>query len=155
MRDIRINEPGAGQQIMQWAGGSNFRPEEDHSLSTHDGDRLLGGFVFTSYMGNAISVHDGSCDQRWLSRDLMWMVFHYAFKQLGCHKLVAPTQSDNYHALDLNLRAGFKLEAVIQDLVRPGVHLMVLTMIETDCRWLRIIPTTVVNNRGAKGHDNG
>lgn len=156
MREIRINAPGAGEQIMQWSSGGVFHPGDDHSISTWQDDKLLGGFVFNQYVGNAIAVHDGSCAVNWCSRDLMWMVFHYAFKQLHCGKLVAPTPSDNTHALALNLRAGFKLEAVIRDLIRPGVHLMVLTMIETECRWLRITPTTVVNNdRGVKGYDHG
>lgn len=82
----------------------------------------------------------------------MWMCFHYAFKQLRCGKLIAPVASNNPHALALNMRAGFKLETIVRDLIRPGVHLMVLTMIETDCRWLGIMPTTVVANQGAKGH---
>lgn len=156
MKEIRVNAPGAGEQIMEWASGSPFHPGEDHSVANYAGDRLLGGFVFNSYLGNAIAVHCGACVTNWCSRDLLWMVFHYAFRQLHCGKLVAPVPSDNAHALYLNLRAGFKLETVVRDLIRPGVHLMVLTMIETDCRWLGIIPTTVVNNdRGAKGYDHG
>lgn len=156
MKQIRINAPGAGERIVELSGGHNFDYGVDHSISTWDGDTFLGGFVFNQYVGNAIAVHDGADHPHWCSRDLLWTIFHYAFKQLHCGVLVAPTPSNNHTALALNLRAGFKLETLVRDLIRPGVHLMVLTMRETDCRWLRIIPTTVVNNdRGVEGYDHG
>lgn len=139
MKAIRINAPGAGDWIMAQTGGV-FRPELDHSIATFNGDEMLGGFVFTQYLGNAIAVHDWGDAPGWCTRDLLWMVFHYAFRQLKCHKLIAPTPSDNRHALALNLRAGFKLETVIRDVFRPGCHLMILTMVATECRWLDIVP---------------
>lgn len=155
-KEIHINAPGAGEQVMLWAGGAKFRPGEDHVLSTHAGGRLLGGFVLTQYMGNAIAVHDGACDPHWCSRDLLWMMFHYVFRQLHCQKLIAPTASDNHHALALNMRAGFRLETIIRDVIRPGRHLMVLTMVETDCPWLDIIPQSYLPGGGAwKVQDHG
>lgn len=138
VRKIRINHPGAGEWIMERAGGV-FRPDMDHSLATYRGDEILGGFVLSQYLGNSIAVHDAGCDPTWCPRELLWMMFHYVFRQLNCGLLIAPTQSDNYRALALNLRAGFRLETVICNAVAPGVHLMVLTMDAGACRWLRVI----------------
>lgn len=138
-REIRINAPGAGEWIMERCGGV-FHPRLDHSLSTHRGDALLGGFVVTSYLGASMAVHDAGATRDWCTRDLLWMLFHYVFVQLGCQKLIAPVESSNVHALDVNLRAGFRLEAVLRDALAPGNHLMLLTMGSTECRWLRIIP---------------
>ncbi len=138
-RAISINAPGAGDWIMERCEGV-FRPGMDHSLSNHRDGQILGGFVLSGYLGASIAVHTAGAVRDWCSRDLMWMVFHYAFRQLKCSKMIAPVASDNHHALLLDLRAGFHLEAVIKDALAPGRHLMLLTMGLEDCRWLRIIP---------------
>lgn len=139
MKEIRIDEPGAGEWIMERASGV-FRPGMDHSLATFEDGHLRGGFVCCQYLGNSIAIHDGGDGPGWCTRDLLWMVFHYVFCQLHCHKAYAPIASDNYHALDLALRAGWRLETVLRDAVAPGCHLMLLAMEPGFCRWLRIIP---------------
>lgn len=138
-KEIRIDAPGAGEWIMEQVGGV-FRPEYDHSIASYRDGKLLGGFVLAAYMGNSIAVHDAACDPRWCSRELMWMLCHYVFRQLNCKKLIAPVPSDNTHALELNFRAGFRLEAIIKDALAPGLHLLLLTMEATSCRWLDILP---------------
>lgn len=138
-RRILINEPGAGEWIMAQVGG-RFSPERDHAISNHDGSEILGGFVLASYLGASIAVHMGGKAPGWCSRDLLWMVFHYAFVQAGVHKVLAPVPSDNHTALSQDLRAGFTVEATIEDALSPGVHLVVLSMTRERCRWLRIKP---------------
>lgn len=124
---------------MELCGG-RFRPDCDHSLATFEGEKFLGGFVACEYMGNAIAIHDGAVDPRWCSRDLLWMLFHYVFRQLGCHKAYAPTPSDNFHALELNLRAGWRWGHVLENALAPGRHLVLLEMEPSYCKWLRIMP---------------
>lgn len=136
---ILIDHPGDGEWIMAQSGGS-FRPNFDHSLATHRGGELIGGFVVSSYMGNMVAAHMAGKDARWCSPDLMWMLFNYCFAQLKVQSVVAPVASDNHKAMDLNLRAGFQLEAVIRDAIAPGIHLMLLVMRLQNCRWLRILP---------------
>jgi hypothetical protein len=152
--EIRINEPGAGDWIMDQCEGV-FRPGLDHSIATFEGEEIQGGFVFCQYLGRSIAVHNGGSHPRWCSRDLLWMCFHYAFRQLGCGKLIAPTASDNYRALAINLRAGFYPETIVRDAFARGRHLIVLTMEAGGCRWLRDITpqsweprTTVVRSDG-------
>ena len=139
MKDIRINEPGAGEQIMLLCGGK-FHPDEDHSIASYDDGEFLGGFVMTSYMGNCIAVHDGGLTRRWCSREMLWMLFHYVFRQLKCSKAYAPTPSDNYHALEMNIRAGWRIDTVLRDALAPGRHLVLLSMTAGACRWLALQP---------------
>lgn len=138
-KEILINAPGDGDWIMNRCEGV-FRPALDHSIANYRSGEIQGGFVLCQYLGNSIAVHTGGKDPRWCSRDILWMLFHYAFRQLRCQMLIAPTPSDNYHALELNLRVGFHPETVIRDALAPGRHLMVLTMEARNCRWLRLIP---------------
>jgi hypothetical protein len=140
MKYIRIDEPGAGEWIMRRCGGV-FAPERDRTIANYDGSEILGGFVLSGYLGAAISVHTAGDAPGWCSRDLLWMVFHYAFVQLGCRKVIAPVAADNHHALALDMRAGFRLETVITDVYPNGVDLMVLSMTPDHCRWLNIKPT--------------
>jgi RimJ/RimL family protein N-acetyltransferase len=63
-------------------------------------------------------------------------VFHYAFVQLGCLKVLAPVRSDNHAAIAIDLRAGWHLETVIRDIYAPGVDMLVLTMTKENCPWL-------------------
>lgn len=138
MRDIRIDAPGAGEWIMERAEGY-FREGVDHAFSAHDGDRMLGGFALVGYTGGSMTIHMAGDDRRWCSRELLWMVFHYAFEQLGVNKLLAVTRSDNYQAIELNLRAGWRIEAIIQD-VFPDAHMLVLGMTKAGCKWLNYKP---------------
>lgn len=137
-KQIRIDGEGDGAWVMRRAGGS-FNPATDHVLlNLRDGERL-GGFVLCGYLGASLTVHMAGDDPRWCSRDLLWMLCHYAFVQLGCRKLIAPVCSRNHNALAQDLRGGFRLEAVIRD-AYPDGDLMLLTMTRDSCRWLRVIP---------------
>lgn len=151
---IVINHPGAGERIMAKMG-AHFNPECEHSIATYDGDRFLGGFVINHYLGNSVAIHDGSDDPRWCSRDLLWMLFHYVFVQLGCHRAYGPVASDNYHALEVNLRGGWRLEYVLKDAMAPGRHCMLLSMEPGTCRWLRIKPQGYVPGNGRRPVSDG
>ena len=139
MSDIRIDHPGDGEWIMKRLDGT-FNAACYHSIAMHRNGCIAGGFVVGDYLGASVAVHMAGDGARWCSRELMWMVFHYAFRQLGCSKVLAPVASDNWRALELDLRAGFRLEAIVRDALAPGRHLMVLSMGLADCRWLDYTP---------------
>ena len=122
--------------------GGHFTPGWDHSFTSHQAGRILGGFVVSNYLGGSMTCHMASQDPRWCSRDLLWLVFHYTFVQCGCHKMITPLPSktrDDVVALDL--RAGWELEAVVKDAYAPGVHMLILTMTKDKCVWLKHQPT--------------
>lgn len=116
-----------------------FRDGWDHSFSTHEGDRILGGFALVGYIGASMTVHMAAEDPHWFSRDLAWLAFHYAFEQLQLRKLLAAVRSDNYIAIALDMRAGWKLETIITEAF-PDAHMIVLSMTREDCPWLDYSP---------------
>jgi len=149
VNDIQINAEGAGDWVMKRAGGF-FTPGYDQSITRHySSGTIRGGFVLNAYTGACFAVHNAGIDPRWCSRDLLWMVFHYAFEQIKCHKLVAPINSTNHKAMDMALRAGWELEAVIRDATPVG-HLMLLTMTRDKCPWLRLIPQSYLPGEVAR-----
>jgi hypothetical protein len=136
MHDIRINEPGAGQWIMGRLGGK-FTPGFDNSFSSHEGDRILGGFVLTAFLGGSMTAHMAAQDTRWCSRELLWLVFHYGFEQAGVYKMLTPLPSDDHKIIAMDMRAGWQLEATIRDAYGLGRHMLILSMTKETCPWLR------------------
>jgi len=133
--DIRIDFPGAGEEIMRRVEG-HFVPEFEHAFSAHRDERLIGGLVVGRYMGASAVVTAAGWEPRWASRDLFWLAFHYGFRQLKCHKLFAMVRSDNYHAMAVNMRFGWRLETVIRG-VFYGADMILLSMSEEECPWLK------------------
>jgi hypothetical protein len=135
-REIRIDDPGAGEWVMLRVKGY-FMPGVDHSFTTHRDGKIIGGFALCQYLGNSITVHMAGEDKHWCSRDLLWLVFHYAFVQIGCYKVLAPLRSDQSSVIAMDTRAGWNLEAVVHDAYEKGVHLIILGMTRDSCPWLR------------------
>lgn len=152
MRSIRIDGRDEatgeldGAWVMAQVGGA-FTEGWDHSFVTVDTEgRRFGGFVLAQYLGASMAVHMAGIDPRWCSRDLLWMVFHYAFVQLGCTKLIAPVRSTNHVAMAQDLRAGFVIEAVVRDAFPDG-HMVLLTMTRDTCPWLQLNPKAYKSNQ--------
>lgn len=147
MTDVRIDAPGAGQWVMDRLGGV-FTPGFDHSFTRHAEDgSVRGGIILSNYVGGSITAHMAGADKRWFNRELAWLVFDYAFNQLGVHKMLAPISSKNSRILAIDMRGGWTLEAVVQDAYAVGEHMMILTMTKATCPWLRYQPKQWRSNR--------
>ena len=153
MPEIKIDEPGAGEWIMERAGGSF--DATCHSIARYSDGRILGGFVVSGMRGRTVEISTAGEKPGWCSKELLWMVFHYVFKQLNCTKATALVRSDNHRAMSVDMAAGFKLEAIIRDVFDPGVHLMILSMGVADCKYLAIIPRSYLPGSAARAVTNG
>lgn len=142
-REIRIDYPGAGEWIMTQVDGI-FIPELEHSFATYRGGNCIGGFVTSNFLGNSVTLHMAGRDKHWCSRDLLFLVFHYCFEQLGCYKVFGPCKSTNPAAIDMDMRGGWEFETVIRDAYAPGVHMIVLGMTHEKCKWLNYKPRSWV-----------
>lgn len=116
-----------------------YAPTHDHCIARVKDGRLLGGVIYQGYTGASVEIHVAGFDPHWLSRDILWAAFGYAFIQLGCLKVIGRVQATNERALEFDLKLGFKEEARISD-VYPDGDLLILTMRREDCRWLNLPP---------------
>ena len=140
MRIIRIDHPGDGEKIMAPNEGF-YRRDYDHSIANHDAfGAFLGGFVITGYLGHSVCIHMAGTSPSWCSRELLWMLFDYVFRSLKCGVAFALIASDNKHALELNIRAGFRHETAVRDAFAPGRDMVVLAMRRETCKWLNYEP---------------
>lgn len=124
------------------AAGAKFDPVTSVVIARVENDQLYGGAVFDDYTGKSISMHTAGFVPNWISRDLLWMCFHYPFVQLGVTKVLGTVVSSNHKALALDKHLGFKVEAVISD-VYPTGDAVVMGMYKEDCKWLALKPRTV------------
>jgi len=136
-----MNNPEHGYAIAE-AAGVIFNPEADIVISRLSNEELVGGVLYNGYTRASINMHVAAFSPRWGSRDMLWVCFDYPFNQLGCKKVFGQVPSKNEHALEFNLKLGFKIETLIPD-VFPEDDLLVVSMVREDCRWLNIKPRTL------------
>jgi hypothetical protein len=123
----------------------NYNDQADHVISRVDSrGKLLGGVIFDGCTGPCIFVHQAAFDKHWLSRDMLWVAFHYPFIQLGCKKLCGTIPSSRPELLDLNVKFGFSVEAIIKD-AYPDGDMLVMSMTRDECRWLKLKPRQLVS----------
>lgn len=99
----------------------------------HDG-RLTAGVVFEKWNGRIIWAHF-RIEPHGATREWIWFGFHYAFNQLGAHKIVGPVSSANERAIRLDRHFGFECEAVIRGGCADG-DLLMMTMTRDKCRFI-------------------
>jgi RimJ/RimL family protein N-acetyltransferase len=121
------------------AAGTYFNPECDIAISRVENDQLLGGVIFTNYTGASIGIHVAGFHPRWLSRDMLWVIFNYSFIQLNCKTVFGQVPVTNSKALEFDKKIGFNEVARIAD-VFPDGDLILLRMRREDCRWLKLTP---------------
>lgn len=117
-----------------------YNPSTDIVISrvTPEGN-CMGGVIYDDFTGGCVFMHQAGFDKRWLTGNMMWIVFDYPFTQLKVNKVAGVVNSNNKELLDFNRRLGFKEEARIKNAYLDG-DMLVLTMERADCRWLKIKP---------------
>lgn len=142
---ILVGNPEHGHTIARHSG-SVFNPAVDVVIARVHNGELMGGVIYNGYTGASINLHVYGIHPKWANKDMLWMTFHYPFVQLGCTKVFGQIPANNKHALDFDLKLGFKIEARIAD-VFPGEDLIVVSMRREECRWLGIRPSGVICNQ--------
>jgi RimJ/RimL family protein N-acetyltransferase len=115
--------------------------EFDISICSVANGKLLGGVVYSNYTGSGGSVlcHMAGWSPHWMTRDLLYVGFDYPFNGLKVRKIFATIPSDNWNAIHINKRWGFRDECTLTD-VYPGADMIVLSMQREDCRFLGLKP---------------
>ena len=98
------------------------------------GDRILGVVGFDGYNGASLQMHVAG-EQGWLTRDLIWATFDYAFNVCNVSMIMGLIPSGNSDAIRFNTKLGFKTELVL-DGAHPDGSLWLMTMRRRECRFL-------------------
>ncbi len=103
-------------------------------IGSVNGDRILGVVGFDGYNGASVQMHVAG-EPGWLTRDLIWATFDYAFNVCGANIVIGMVPSGNTDAIRFNTRLGFKTELVL-DGAHPDGSLWLMTMRRRECRFL-------------------
>lgn len=136
---IVFNNADHGHRIAKTAG-SAFNPAVDVCISRWEKGLLLGGVIYQNFTGESIAMHVAAFMPNWLNRELLWVFFDYPFNQLGVKRIFAQVPESNTHALEFDLRIGFRIVTKI-DGVFPDGGVTVIVMEKADCKWLHFKPT--------------
>lgn len=102
-----------------------------------DGE-LIAGVVFNEYNGANMNIHvasDGS--KRWMTKELLWMVFDYAFNQAKVKRLTGLVGEKNLDSQRFNKNLGFTVEARLAG-AHPDGDMLVYRLWRHECRFLNI-----------------
>lgn len=146
-----FTEPSVANNFAHFiakAAGVVFNPKCDVCICRVSDvtGKLLGGVIIQDYTGASCGIHVAGFAPHWLNRDLLWTVFDYVFRQLGCKKLFSQIPETNTKSLEFNLKLGFKEVTRIDGVFLDGA-VIVTCLDKGDCRWLDIAHSGIRSNR--------
>jgi RimJ/RimL family protein N-acetyltransferase len=100
-----------------------------------DGE-IIAGVVFDDYNGVNINMHVASSKPRWMTRELLWMVFDYAFNQAKVNRITGLVGEGNTAAREFDEHIGFTLETTLKA-AHPSGDLLIYRMFRDECKWLK------------------
>jgi hypothetical protein len=122
-----------------------YNAQFDVVISHTEKGKLLGGVIYTDLISSCVFMHQAGFDKRWMTGDMLWVLFDYPFNQLKVSVVCGTIPSSKPELLDFNQRLGFKVEGTIKGAYTDG-DLLVMTMRRPECRWLKLKPRTLKSN---------
>lgn len=99
-----------------------------------DGE-LIGGALYCQYNGHSVWAHIGGVG-RWVTRELLFFLFDYPFRQLGVNQILGQVDGCNAKAIRFDEHLGFERVAEIPQAGKDGSDLLIYSMKKNACRWL-------------------
>lgn len=140
-----------GEQIAHLVGTE--LPPRSASIARVRNGTLMGGAVYYNKFGDSsISAHIAGNHPRWLTRDMLFVLFDYPFNQLQVNRIFGFVAEDNPHAIQFNLKLGFRFASEIPGMFANETTCVVMRMDRDNCRFLDVRPKRLYPNyRPAKG----
>lgn len=108
------------------------------AIGLEDDGELLAVVVYNLYSGADIAMHIAAVPgRRWMTREFLRVAFRYPFVQLGCRRVSGFVPASNFDALRFDLHLGFVREGLMREALENGEDVIVLGMLERECRWHR------------------
>ena len=100
----------------------------------------MAGVVYNNYHvlehGKWCEISAASDHPRCLTREVLWVMFDYPFRQLGVSRLQAVCAVTNWRSRRLVSRLGFQLEGVTRRAHDGYEDALTYSMLPEECRWL-------------------
>ncbi|MBF8177657.1 GNAT family N-acetyltransferase [Herminiimonas contaminans] len=118
--------------------GLNVKFDPNQSVciaSLDDFGRIMGVVVFSGFTEYNCELSVFSNTPKFITRNLLKVIFHYAFITANKRRVTAIVEDGNNKALDIDRRVGFVHESVAKNWY-GDVDGIVLRMLREDCKWV-------------------
>lgn len=128
-----------GQEVVEWVAArtndyGNYGAAQGIGV-VRDG-QLIGGVALNEYNGANINMHTAASVSNWLSREYLFCIFDYCFRQLGVNRVTGLVGEGNTHARRFNEKVGLVEETRCKR-AHPTGDLIVYVMWPENCKWLK------------------
>lgn len=115
-------------------GHGNF--EKSHGLAIRKNGRLIAGVVYHDYQPDfaTIQMSAAAVSRLWADRRTIGVFLSVPFDQWKCFKVWTATPHDNVAAIKVNLKAGFRVDGVLDHHFGPGRHAVICRLLEPEYR---------------------
>ena len=135
---MRTIVTGQKERVGKWASerlGNTSDWHDYEAMGVEKDGELIAGVVFGDYVKNTrCSIHCAGVGKTWLSKEFLFVVFDYAFRQLNCNVVVSPVNSDNTDSVKFISHLGFEEKCRIEG-GSPNGDLIIFTLHRDKCRW--------------------
>ena len=108
-------------------------------IGYYDGDKIVGGTIFSHYDGFNIWMHLALDNPRAMRRSYAKQVFEYCFYTCKCVRITAMTKPTNVRCIKLIESAGFKKEGRIRKVIKENLQYsdgLIYGLLRKECRYL-------------------
>lgn len=134
MRIVLHQDEIVGRWVCRMTGGEY---SGGVAIGMADDVKLIAGVLYDTYNGASIAMHVAGHARSWMTREYLWMCFHYPFEQLKVKKVIGLVSENNGQARRFDEHLGFVLETRIKD-AHPDGDLLIYSMTRQQCRFLEL-----------------
>jgi len=128
-----------GEPVCAWVASkteSGYHPGLSRGIGIEKDGNIVCGVTFENHNGRSVQIHVALEPGARMTREWLFVLFDYAFRQLAITKIIGVVDSTNTAALKFDKHIGFVEEHVIKDAGKYG-DLHILTMTRQQCRFLK------------------
>jgi len=128
-----------GEEVCKWVCSktdNEYYAGYGQGIGIQKEGEIVCGVMFDGYNGSSIQIHVALDPNGRMTREWLYVLFDYAFRQLKVKKLIGIVDSTNEAALRFDKHIGFSEEHVIKDAGKYG-DLCILSMTPSQCKFLK------------------
>ena len=97
--------------------------------------KMIAGVAYAEWNGVNVVCHIAAEGKHWATRQFLWTIFDYPFRQLKAKRITVCVGEGNSASRRFVQHLGFRLEAQLTG-AHPTGDLLIYCMREPQCRWL-------------------
>lgn len=110
-----------------------WTPENSQALGLERDGRLIAGVWYEDYNQRSVMAHIAI--QGRITREFLFSIFDYPFRQMGVSKIVSPVTENNADSINLLEKFGFIESARLKD-IHPSGDMIFYIMDRENCKYL-------------------